>query len=129
MAQENCLDSAENFLERGKNSIIFERYTDAIEDLTKVIEFFPHDEIYAEKLFMAYYSRGFAYKKLKKYTEAMQDFRKASVFNSNSAEVWHNLGICLQKLFGSDDAGWAFDLADAIKNGYSFKNSFKWLYF
>ena len=25
------------------------------------------------------------------------------------------------------DAGWAFDLADAIKNGYSLKNSFKWL--
>jgi len=34
------------------------------------------------------------------------------------------LGICLQKLFGSDEAEWAFDLATAIKSGYTFKNSF-----
>ena len=57
----------ESYLERGKNYVIFEKYSDAIEDLTKVIEFLPDDEIYFDKLFMAYYSRGFAYKKLKKF--------------------------------------------------------------
>ena len=96
----------ESYLERGKNYVIFEKYSDAIEDLTKVI------------------ARGFAYKKLKKYVEAMQDFEKALDFNSNSAEAWDNLGICLQKLFGADDAAWAFDLANAIKNGYTFRNYF-----
>ena len=114
----------ESYLERGKNYVIFEKYSDAIEDLTKVIEFLPDDEIYFDKLFMAYYSRGFAYKKLKKYVEAMQDFEKALDFNSNSSEAWDNLGICLQKLFGADDAAWAFDLANAIKNGYTFRNYF-----
>ena len=124
MEQENYLEMAEDFFERGKDYVIFERYADAIEDLTKAIDFLPDDEIYFDKLFMAYYSRGFAYQKLKKYVEAMQDFEKALDFNSNSAEVWNNLGICLQKLFCTDDAAWAFDLANAIKNGYSFRNYF-----
>ena len=124
MEQENYLEMAEDFFERGKDYVIFERYADAIEDLTKAIDFLPDDEIYFDKLFMAYYSRGFAYQKLKKYVEAMQDFEKALEFNSNSAEVWNNLGICLQKLFCTDDAAWAFDLATAIKSGYTFRNYF-----
>ena len=67
----------EEYFERGKNYIIFEKYVEAIEDLTKAIENFPDDEFHCEKLFMAYYARGVAYKKLKNYTDAMQDFEQA----------------------------------------------------
>lgn len=96
--------SAEDYLDRGKDFIILEKYSDAIEDLTKAIEDFPDDEFHSEKLFMAYYARGFAYKKLKKYADAMQDFEKAFCFNRKSAEALHNYGICCQILFGEDDA-------------------------
>ena len=54
----------------------------------------------------------------------MQGFEKALDFNSNSAETLENLGICLRKLFGYDDAEWAFDIVNAIKDGYNFRNSF-----
>ena len=74
---------AEEYFERGRNYVILEKYSEAIEDLTKVIEFFPPEQIYSDKLFMAYYARGVAYKKLKKYIEAMQDFEKAFCFNKN----------------------------------------------
>lgn len=96
-------EMAEEFFERGRNYVILERYSEAIEDLTKVIEFYPHDEFHSEKLFMAYYARGISYKKLKKYIEAMQDFEMASAFNENSAEARNNLYICEQILFGYDD--------------------------
>ena len=82
-------------------------------------------ELYSEKLFIAYYSRGVAYQKVKKYVESIQVFRNALNFYSNSAEDWDNLGICLQKFFGADDAEWVFDLATAIKNGYTFRNYFE----
>lgn len=95
--------SAEDYLDRRKDFIILEKYSEAIEDLTKVIEFYPHDEFHSEKLFMAYYSRGVVYKKLKKYIEAMQDFEMASAFNENSAEARDNLYICEQILFGYED--------------------------
>lgn len=116
--------SAEDYFERGKDFVILEKYSEAIEDLTKAIKNFPEDELHCEKFFMAYYARGLAYKKLRKYTEAMQDFEKALEFNSNYAETLENLGICLQKLFGSDEAEWAFNLANAIKNGYNFRKFF-----
>ena len=51
-------------------------------------------------------------------------FKKALEFNSSYVETLENLGICLQKLFGSDDAEWAFNFANAIKNGYNFKKFF-----
>lgn len=65
MDKDFDLEIAEKFFERGKNRIIFEKYSEAIEDLTKAIELYPHDEVYSEILFMARYARGFAYKKLK----------------------------------------------------------------
>ena len=71
-----------------------------------------------------YFERGKDFVILKKYTEAMQDFEKALEFNSSYVETLENLGICLQKLFGSDDAEWAFNFANAIKNGYNFKKFF-----
>lgn len=97
------LEKAEEYFERGRNYVILERYSDAIEDLTKVIENYPHDEIHSEKLFMAYYARGISYKKMEKYIEAMQDFEMASSFNENSEEARNNLYICKQILFGYED--------------------------
>lgn len=94
---------AEDYFERGKDFIILEKYSEAIEDLTKAIKNFPEDEFHCEKFFMAYYARGIAYKKLQKYTEAMEDFLRALHFNFDSVEVRDNLEICRQKLFGYDD--------------------------
>ena len=96
-------ETAEEYFERGKNYVILEKYTEAIEDLTQVIKIFPHNEFYSEKLFMAYYARGVAYKKLEKYIEAMRDFERASCFNGDSAETKNNLDICRQILFGYED--------------------------
>ncbi|MBR6012936.1 MAG: hypothetical protein IK062_04025 [Selenomonadaceae bacterium] len=94
---------AEDYFERGKDFVILEKYSEAIEDLTKAIKIFLEDEFHHEKFFMAYYARGIAYKKLKKYSEAMQDFWTALDFNSSSAEARNNLKICQQILFGYDD--------------------------
>lgn len=109
----------EEYFERGKDNLILEKYSNAIADLTRVIEFYPHNKIYSNKLFMAYYARGVAYKKLKKYTEAMQDFEKAFCFNRNSAEALHNYGICCQILFGEDYAEFlelVFEDVEDLKN-------------
>ena len=80
-------ETAEEYFERGRNYVILEKYTEAIEDLTKVIKIFPHNEFYSEKL----------------YIEAMQDFERASCFNGDSAETKNNLDICRQILFGYED--------------------------
>ena len=115
-----CQESINVYFDYGKNDIIFERYEKAIENLTKVIEFYKDKKYHSEDLFVAYYSRGIAYKHLKKDIEAMQDFEKASCFNRKSAEALHNYGICCQILFDEDDAEifeFVFDDIELLKNG------------
>ena len=116
MDKDFDLEIAEKFFERGKNRIIFEKYSEAIEDFTKAIELYPNDEIYSEILFMAYYARGFAYKKLKKYIEAMQDFETAMTYQCDPDASWHNHYICEQILFGYEDfVRWDYEAQKAFE--------------
>ena len=108
--------SAENYLERGKSNLILKKYSEAIEDLTKAIENFSEDELYCEKFFMAYYARGLAYKKIKNFFEATEDFKLALDYNRDSYESWYNLGICYQVLYGCEFAELAFDMAERLQN-------------
>ena len=115
-----CQESINDYFDYGKNDIIFERYEKAIENLTKVIEFYKDNKYHSEDLFVAHYAHRIAYKNLKKDIEAMQDFEKASCFNRKSAEALHNYGICCQILFGEDDAEifeFVFDDIELLKNG------------
>ena len=49
---------AEEYFERGRNYVILEKYSEAIEDLTKVIEFFPPEQIYRQTFYGVLCSRG-----------------------------------------------------------------------
>lgn len=133
MCQENFLEDErekiDELFNRGKDDIIFERYEKAIENLTKVIEFYKDNKYHSEDLFVAYYSRGIAYKHLKKDIEAMQDFEKATELDRNSPEAYFNLTLCCQKLFyesGDEEViELMFEHAEDLKNGYrSYKNYF-----
>lgn len=130
MCQENINELEEerinDYFDYGKNDIIFERYEKAIENLTKFIEFYKDKKYHSEDLFVAYYSRGIAYKHLKKDIEAMQDFEKATELDRNSAEAYFNLTLCRQKLFyesGEEEViELMFEHVEDLKNGLRCKN-------
>jgi len=133
MCQENPKELEEenidDYFDHGKNDIIFERYEKAIENLTKVIEFYKDKKYHSEDLFVAYYARGIAYKHLKKDIEAMRDFEKATELDRNSSEAHFNFTICYQKLFyeSGEEEGLElmFKHAEDLKNGYkNYKNYF-----
>ena len=79
--------------------------------MTKAIEIFQHNQFYM-KNFLWLITLGFAYRKLKKYIEAIKDFEQAPYYTWNSCETWYNLGVCYQVIYFCEFAEKAFYMAE-----------------
>ena len=77
---------AEEYFLSGVKARQQEKYSEAIQDLTKVIELNPED---AE----AYYFRGFTHYSQGEHKHAIEDFTKAIELNPGDAEVYHFRGF------------------------------------
>lgn len=76
-----------HYLDRAILHLRQDKFSEALEDATKLIDFEPENETY-------YSIRGFIHKQLSKYDEAIQDYTKSLEINPKEISVYFDRGLC-----------------------------------
>ncbi|MEM6523420.1 MAG: tetratricopeptide repeat protein [Bacteroidota bacterium] len=97
----------EAYTARGKLNIFHQKYPEAVQDFTKVIELATDNEM----LFYGYSDRGSAKSYTKDYAGALKDYNKALKLRPNQVTLLSNMGMLYLNLGQIDDAQKVFDKA------------------
>ena len=98
--QENDPDTWKYYLHRGEAFLEFKLYIDAINDLDKSIELIPINISSAE----AHNLKGKSLYHLEEYDEAIDEYNKAIILDSNKAIYYKNKANALYKLGDYEDS-------------------------
>lgn len=115
----NYADYLDYLFQQGVEKIKIKDYRTAIQYLTKALDFFPKNQT------EVYYNRGYAYYRLKKYYEAIEDYNRVIILNYQHANAYANRGNVYYLLGDMQAAIDDYNQALSINRPSSSKNKLK----